>query len=380
MADVAQRMLDLLSTLQTGRAFTGEELTRRLGVSPRTLRRDVDRLRGYGYPVDTRPGPGGYYRLAAGRTMPPLVLDDDEAVATLLALASLAATEPPDGGPANGRGTGEPGGGPAPDGPARDGAGPGVQEAAGSGIDDAAMRAYGKLDQYLPARLRLRLASIRSSLETSPQHAPSVAAGRLGLLAEAIARHETVTFTYTDARGEVTGRRVEPYRQVHHLLRWYLLAWDTGREDWRTFRLDRISGVQRTGELYEPRPLPAGSAAEYLRQGLGKGKQSVTVVVEAPAADVADALKFQDAEIRPLDGGRTRITLALDSWQWLVLHLAFLDADFSLSAEGPFAAACRDFGQRLVAAASPGSAGSPGAAASPGGSGSPADPGSPPQD
>lgn len=94
MADVTERMLSLLSTLQTGRSFSGDELARRLGISPRTLRRDVDRLRGYGYPVDTQPGPGGYYRLAAGRTMPPLVLDDDEAVATLLGLASLAATGP----------------------------------------------------------------------------------------------------------------------------------------------------------------------------------------------------------------------------------------------------------------------------------------------
>lgn len=131
MADVTERMLALLSTLQTGRSFSGEELTRRLSVSPRTLRRDVDRLRGYGYPVETQPGPGGYYRLAAGRTMPPLVLDDDEAVATLLALASLAAIEPPTKG-----------------GPYTVG-----------GIDDAATRAYGKLDQFLPARLRPRVAA-----------------------------------------------------------------------------------------------------------------------------------------------------------------------------------------------------------------------------
>ena len=153
MADVTERMLALLSTLQTGRSFSGEELTRRLSVSPRTLRRDVDRLRGYGYPVETQPGPGGYYRLAAGRTMPPLVLDDDEAVATLLALASLAAI-----------------------GPSTEG-----------GIDDAATRAYGKLDQFLPARLRPRVASIRASLETSPQRAPSVTAHQFSIVAEAIA-------------------------------------------------------------------------------------------------------------------------------------------------------------------------------------------------
>ncbi|WP_199433236.1 helix-turn-helix transcriptional regulator [Qaidamihabitans albus] len=318
MADVTERMLALLSALQTGRSFSGEELTRRLGVSPRTLRRDVDRLRGYGYPVETQPGPGGFYRLAAGRTMPPLVLDDDEAVATLLALASLAAV-----------------------GPSTEG-----------GIDDAATRAYGKLDQFLPARLRPRVTSIRASLETSPQRAPNVTADRFGLVAEAIAHQETMTFTYTNARGERTDRRVEPYRQVHHLLRWYLLGWDVEREDWRVFRLDRLSEPRRTGHRYAARPLPADSAAEYLRQGLNKDRQPVSLLVKAPAADVIDALKLQDAEIHSTGDRQTSVSLALDSWQWLVLNLAFLDADFQISAGAQFTAACRAFGERLLAATS----------------------------
>lgn len=352
MADVTERMLALLSTLQTGRPFSGEELTRRLGVSPRTLRRDVDRLRGYGYPVGTRPGPGGHYRLAAGRTMPPLVLDDDEAVATLLALASLAATEPPGDGRRSGSGRSDDSGTDSDS--DSDGDSDGEGRPSGGGIDDAAMRAYGKLDQYLPARLRPRLASIRSSLETSPQHAPSVTARQLGVAAEAIAHRETVTFAYTDARGERTDRRVEPYRQVLHLLRWYLLAWDLERQDWRVFRLDRITAPLRTGDRYVPRPLPAESAAAYLRQGLGRGRQRVGVLVEAPAADVADALKFQDAEIHPVNPRQTRVTLALDSWQWLVLNLAFLDADFRIEAGTRLAEDCRDFGRRLLAAAAQG--------------------------
>ncbi len=318
MADVTERMLALLSTLQTGRSFSGEELTLRLSVSPRTLRRDVDRLRGYGYPVETQPGPGGFYRLAAGRTMPPLVLDDDEAVATLLALASLAAV-----------------------GPSTEG-----------GIDDAATRAYGKLDQFLPARLRPRMVSIRASLETSPQRAPSVTAHQLSIVAEAIVHRETMSFTYMDARGERTDRRVEPYRQVHHLLRWYLLAWDIEREDWRVFRLDRVTDPLRTGDRYAPRPLPAESASEYLRRGLNKSKQPVTLLVKAPAAGVIDALKFQDAEIHSAGDQQTNISLALDSWQWLVLNLAFLDADFQISAGTQFTEACRTFGERLLAATS----------------------------
>ncbi|MBW8487402.1 helix-turn-helix transcriptional regulator [Actinomadura parmotrematis] len=319
MADVTERMLALLATLQTGRAFGGAELARRLDVSPRTLRRDIDRLRGYGYPVETRPGPGGHYRLAGGRTLPPLVLDDDEAVATLVALAALTSSGPADGG----------------------------------GIGDAAARAYGKLDQFLPARLRPRAASIRASLETAPRPDPGVAAGHLGLLAEAIAHRETVTFGYTGAGGAATERHVEPYRQVHHLLRWYLLAWDTGRGDWRVFRIDRIAGPARTGRRYEPRPLPDGSALAHLRRGLRRERRPVRLSVAAPAARVADALRHEDAEIAPAGPGRTDVVLALDSWRWLVLHLAFLDADFTLDAPADLAAPLRAFGRRLLAAAPP---------------------------
>lgn len=250
--------------------------------------------------------------------MPPLVLDDDEAVATLLGLASLAAT-----------------------GPTRDG-----------GLDDAATRAYGKLDQFLPARLRLRVASIRASVETSPQQAPRVTAGQLGLIAEAIAHHEIVTFTYTDARGDRTQRRVEPYRQVHHLLRWYLLAWDIDRADWRVFRVDRLIDPSRTNARHAPRSLPAESALEYLRSGLNRTKQRVTIVFEAPVSRVIDALKYQDAEVEAVGAQRTRVTLWLDSWQWLILGLASLGTDFRISAPPEFRQACNDFARRLLAATS----------------------------
>jgi predicted DNA-binding transcriptional regulator YafY len=142
MPDVTHRMLSLLATLQTGRSFGGGELAARLGVSPRTLRRDVDRLREYGYPVETRPGPGGHYRLVAGAAMPPLMLEDDEAVAVLLGLAALAATGSADEG----------------------------------SVDEAATRAYGKVEQYLPKRLRHRIVRLRASLETGDVAAPSTRA------------------------------------------------------------------------------------------------------------------------------------------------------------------------------------------------------------
>ncbi|WP_349876916.1 YafY family protein [Micromonospora sp. HUAS YX12] len=316
MADVTQRMLALLSTLQTGRAFTGAELAARLHVSPRTLRRDVERLRGYGYPVHTQPGPGGHYRLAAGRAMPPLLLEDDEAVATLAGLAALAST-----------GT------------------------AGEGsLDDAATRAFGKVDQFLPKRLRSRAAALRAGLETGGYPAPSTSAETVGALADAIRCHEVVTFQYTGGTGATSRRRAEPYRQVHQHLRWYLLARDTDRDDWRVFRTDRIVDLQLTGQVFTPRPLPAETALDYLRQSMRRQRQQVILTVEAPADAVADALRHQDAELTPLAPGRTRVVLLLDSWQWLLLHLAFLDADFTLEQPADLRAACREFGARLLRA------------------------------
>ncbi|MBT2484702.1 MULTISPECIES: YafY family protein [unclassified Microbacterium] len=235
MADVTQRMLALLATLQGGGSFSGADLAGRLSVTPRTLRRDVERLRGYGYPVLTRPGPGGSYRLGVGQRLPPLVLDDDEAVATIVALASLAAAAPT-----------RPG-----------------------GLNDAAVRAYGKIEGLLPTRLRSRATALRSSIEAERRQVPDIAADALGVLAEAIATEEIIVFDYTDAVGTDTRRRVEPHTQVLIDGRWYLFGWDLDRADWRVFRSDRITSPRRTGVGFTPRALPAGSAVAYLRSGLG---------------------------------------------------------------------------------------------------------------
>ncbi|NUT41927.1 MAG: YafY family transcriptional regulator [Thermoactinospora sp.] len=316
MPDVTQRILALLALLQTGRAFSGDELVARLDVSPRTLRRDVDRLRAYGYPVETRPGPGGHYRLTAGTAMPPLVLDDDEAVATLLGLATLAATG----------------------------------DAAEGSVDDAATRAYGKVDQYLPKRLRPRAAQLRASLETGAARAPSVSAQVLATLGEAIQHRHVVTFDYTRKDGTVTARRAEPYRHVHHHLRWYLLAYDTGKDDWRVFRLDRVTGLRTSHDVYAPRPLPADSALDYLRQGLNKDRERVVLTVDAPLPAVADAFTHQEAELTSLEEGRTRVVVRLDAWQWLLLSLAFLDAPFAVEEPPAFRAAFHAFGARLMGA------------------------------
>jgi predicted DNA-binding transcriptional regulator YafY len=315
MQDVTRRMLALLATLQTGRSFGGAELAARLGVSPRTLRRDVDRLRDYGYPVETRPGPGGHYRLTAGTAMPPLMLEDDEAIAILLGLAALAATGSADEG----------------------------------SVDEAATRAYGKVDQCLPKRLRHRIARLRASLETGDVLAPSTSAGDLGELADAIAARQIVTFEYERKDGAVSSRRAEPHRQLHHLQRWFLLAWDLDRGDWRTFRTDRISGLRLSTNRFEPRPSPP--AMDYLIEGIDRNRRQVAFVVEAPPGPVAEAFRHDTVELTALDDGRTRVALRLDTWQWPLVALAFLDADFTIEAPDDFVQGFHRFAERLRAAA-----------------------------
>jgi predicted DNA-binding transcriptional regulator YafY len=312
VADVTERLLALLSTLQTGRAFSARELAERFGVSARTVRRDVDRLRRYGYPVDAQPGPGGRYALRAGRTMPPLVLDDGEAVAALVGLALLASST-------SGR---------------------------ADTLDDAATRAYGKLDQLLPNRLRHHASAVRASLETRTVAAPGVAIGVLAELAQATSDHRIVRFDYRDQRQASTERRVEPHRQVHLRARWYLLAWDLDRVDWRVFRLDRITGLTRTTASFEPRPLPADSAVDYLRQGMNAERHEHRLAVAASAAAVSDAFTGEHAAIARV-ADATELTVWSDTWTWILPQLARLDAPFRVI-DSPDRTAIATFARRLL--------------------------------
>ncbi|MBF6329057.1 YafY family transcriptional regulator [Nocardia transvalensis] len=311
-------MLELLAYLQTGRRFSGPELAARLGTSPRTVRRDVDRLREYGYPVTTQPGPGGFYRLSAGPSLPPMVFDDDEAVATVIGLGMLAAAD-----------SGED----------------------GSGVGAAARRAFGKIDQLLPKRLRTRVTALRKTLETADVTAPPVDAAVLATLAAAAARHEHLTFTYTARDGGTSRRRVEPYRQVYRHLRWYLLAWDRDRGDWRTFRLDRISEISPGATLFTPRPLPAESAAAYLHAEQTAPRHRAVVTVAAPAATVADVLKFQECVVEAVDRDRCTVTTWVDSFEWLLVNIALIDADFVIEHPAEFRDRCRRLAARLNRAA-----------------------------
>ncbi|WP_297612701.1 helix-turn-helix transcriptional regulator [Nocardia sp.] len=237
MRDPSARLLQLLSLLQSPREWTGIELAERLLVTPRTIRRDVERLRELGYPVHATQGNTGGYRLTAGNAMPPLVLDDEEAVA--IAVGLRAATT-----------------------------------SAVAGIDDAAVRALAKLDQVLPSRLRHRVSGLTEALVLPVEvHTPDTDPEVLVTIAAAAAVHERVRFAYAKPGADPAKR----FAEAHHLVaagpRWYLIAYDLDRTNWRTFRLDRISSVHRTGVRGDTRALPdAVDPVTWLTQSLRHGR------------------------------------------------------------------------------------------------------------
>ncbi len=222
------RLLRLLSLLQTRSTWSGAELSVRLGVTDRTLRRDVHRLRALDYPVQTTTGTAGGYRLAAGRNLPPLLLEDDEALAVAIALATAAA-----GGVA--------------------------------GVEESALAALTKLQQVLPARLRPRLTALTgTTAAVAPRGAPEADPEVLGVVAACCRDMEILAFDYRDRGGATACRRVEPHRVVSNAGRWYLVAFDPERDDWRTFRLDRMTDLRPTRRPFVARELPAPDAATYL--------------------------------------------------------------------------------------------------------------------
>lgn len=288
-------MLDLLTLLQTKRQFTGGELVTRLGVSERTVRRDIDRLREYGYPVDAVPGPGGHYGLTARRAIPPLMFDEDEVVAIMLALAANAS--PDTGGPGS--------------------------------VGEATMRAYGKLDQVLPPRLAGSAAAVRASVEAEGFHTPMIDIADISRIATAI--HECRELEFDYRRGErATRRRAEPHRQVHHLLRWYLVAWDRDKNDWRVFRTDRIAGLDVRTSRFEPRPMPANAALDLVKRGVKLSSRKAVVTVEGSVDEVGAALAFESMSIEAVDEQRSRVTLWCENWHWLLLILSHLESPFTI--------------------------------------------------
>jgi predicted DNA-binding transcriptional regulator YafY len=295
MRETSARLLRLLSLLQARRDWTGTELAARLSVTTRTVRNDVDRLRELGYPIDARPGVAGGYRLGAGAALPPLLLDDEEAVAVAVGLRTAASGSV-------------------------------------AGIEEASVRALAKLQQVLPARLRHRVSAFQAYTLAGPSRGPRTDPDVLTLIAGACRDHERVRFNYQAHSGTASQRTVEPYRLVFDRQRWYLVAWDTDRGAWRTFRADRIEPRPPTGPRFTPRPVPSDrEIAEQVARGAGQAtwRYRARVVVHAPAQYVRDRLPVP-VEVEALAPDRCVFEPGADHPQMLALYLGLLDADFEI--------------------------------------------------
>jgi len=295
MLPTSARLLRLLALLQARRDWSGAELAERLAVTTRTVRHDVDRLRRLGYPVHARPGVAGGYRLGAGAALPPLLLDDDEAVAVAIGLRTAAS---------------------------------------GSvlGIEDASLRALRKLEQVLPARLRPRVTALDTALVAIASPGPSVEPAVLSALAAACHAHERLRFAYRDHHDVASLRLVEPHRLVCWGRRWYLVAWDLRRQQWRTFRADRIRPHAPTGVRCAPREPPEGDVVAYVARTVGSATWlcRARVKVHASAAALVARLPFAIGVVEPIDGATCWLTCGSDSPYLLATYLGLLDLDFEV--------------------------------------------------
>jgi predicted DNA-binding transcriptional regulator YafY len=303
MNDPTGRVLRLLSLLQTYKFWPGSELAQELEVSPRTLRRDIDRLRELGYPVDATPGVAGGYRLAAGAHMPPLVLDDDEAVAIAVGLRAAAG-------------------------------------ASIEGIEDLSIRALAKLEQVLPDRLRRRVQTIYGNVTPLrwSGNGPTVDTDSLAVLAQGCRDHEELRLDYERRDGEQMRRLVQPFQLVSVGRRWYLVAWDTRREDWRTFRVDRMTEPRLAGVRFEPRTLPADDAAAFVAASINSAPMpyQASVVVSGPREEVEAVVRRIGADLDDGagDDGPCRVRLRSDTLEWLTSMVAMLAIDHPVTVEG----------------------------------------------
>lgn len=313
MADSTARLLRLLSLLQTHRYWPGGELAGRLEVSVRTLRRDVDRLRELGYPVQAQRGVDGGYQLAAGAVLPPLVLDDEEAVALAVALVSAAGSS-------------------------------------AAGIAEPAVRALAKVSQVLPKRLQRRVEALRGVTEPvgPPSTAGAVSPMALATVAQACRDSDRLEFDYLAADGTPSQRRVEPHRLVSLGRRWYLVGYDLSRQEWRTFRLDRLTDPRATGIRFAPRRLPAPDAASFVRSGLrdAPGHQVITADIAAPAELVRNRIG-RWAEVTALSDTRCAVRIRADSMDWAVLALGMTGAEFGITGPPEFVSHLAGWASRL---------------------------------
>ncbi|MFD0205415.1 MULTISPECIES: helix-turn-helix transcriptional regulator [Saccharothrix] len=311
MPKTSARLLALLSLLQARRDWPGTQLADRLAVSPRTVRRDVDRLRELGYPIVTTKGPDGGYRLGAGSELPPLLFDDEQAVALAVALRIATTT--------------------------------------GAGIEEAAARALHTVRQVMPARLRHRIDTVQV---TAVERAAPLDGAVLMAISGAVHAREVLRFDYATAIDDVPAapRRAEPHHLVTWGGRWYLVAWDLDRDDWRTFRADRITPRTPTGPRFTPRDLPGGDVATFIATRFSGGLPCRgEVILDLPAAEVSPFV--HDGVVEELGPDRCRLVLASWSWPGLAAAIGRFDADIEVVGPTELKDAFAHLARRYAAAA-----------------------------
>ncbi|MGW9198026.1 helix-turn-helix transcriptional regulator [Micromonospora chersina] len=317
MLETSARLLRLLSLLQTPRDWTGAELADRLAVSTRTVRNDVERLRALGYPVHGTRGAVGGYRLGAGAALPPLLLDDEEAVAVAVGLRTAA------GGSV-------------------------------AGIEETSLRALAKLEQVLPHRLRRRVTALHTHTVRVPhdQPGPTVDAETLSVLGAACRDRERLRFDYVRHDGTTDRRDVEPYRLVNWGRRWYLMAFDPARDDWRTFRVDRISPRAPTGPRFAARDLP-GDVVDRVRHGVSSAawRHRATIRVHAPAEVVADRINPAVGTVEPVGDAACLLHTGADRLETIAVWIGLLDLDFTVENPPELADLLRTLAARYLRAA-----------------------------
>ena len=314
MLDTSARLLRLLSLLQVRPEWPGPELADRLEVTPRTLRRDIQRLRDLGYPVHATPGVAGGYRLAPGATLPPLLLTDDEAVAVAVSLRTAASQSV-------------------------------------TGIAETALTALTKLEQVLPPRLRHRTEALHQATVALPRTAPTVDLALLTTLATACRHHQTLAFTYTTRDGTITPRRTEPHRLVHTGYRWYLVARDQTRDEWRTFRADRIQAPRQTGTRFVPRDPP--DAATFVARAVTTApyRHQARILIHAPTSAVAELITPTTGMLEDAGDDQCLLTSGSDSLEALAAHLAAMPHPFTILAPPELIETARTMAARLTRAA-----------------------------
>jgi predicted DNA-binding transcriptional regulator YafY len=320
MVQTSARLLALLSLLQVRREWTGQELADRLEVGPRTIRRDVDKLRSLGYPVEAARGVAGGYRLGAGGELPPLLLDDAEAVAVAVGLRTAASGSI-------------------------------------AGIEETSVQALTKLEQVLPARLRRRVSAFGDVTSAFTAEGPRIDPDQLATLAGACRDRVRLRFSYVAKDDRLSRRTVEPAAVVHSGYRWYLVAFDLDRDDWRTFRIDRIKGRVRLGERGRRRTVPGGDPAAYVRQVISSERpderdaEPGRIRIAAPAARIRARVPSRYATVEPY-GESACVVITRGGWSRnFLIWTAMLDEPMEVLGPPELAEVARGLVARLSVAA-----------------------------